>query len=62
MKSAATQAGLYHNLLMDQNYPRVQILTVEELLAGKQPHLPPRVQGAAAPRIGTRAAQGVLGV
>ena len=62
MKSAASQAGLYHNPLMDHQYPKVQILTIEELLTGKQPHLPPRVQGAGGPRIWLRAAQWVLGV
>ena len=59
MKTAATSAGLYDNPLMNRMYPRVQILTVEDLLNGKQPNLPPRVQGAAGPRIG-QVRQGAL--
>ena len=62
MKAAATSAGLYDNPLMSRKYPRVQILTVEDLLNGKQPNLPPRVQGAAGPRIGQRIRQGTLSV
>ena len=62
MKAAASQAGLYHNPVVDQQYPHVLILTVEDLLAGKQPHFPPRVQGTAGLRIGPRASRGVLGV
>ncbi|MBI2172434.1 MAG: hypothetical protein HYU30_10575 [Chloroflexi bacterium] len=42
MKAAAAQAGLYHNPLMDRHYPRIQILTVAELLAGQGLNLPPR--------------------
>ena len=59
MKTAATSAGLYDNPLMSRMYPRVQILTVVDLLNGKQPNLPPRVQGGAGPRIG-QVRQGAL--
>jgi len=54
MHTEAVSAGFYHSALWDKDYPKVQILTIEELLAGKQPLLPPSASGgfAKAPRIG----------
>ena len=40
MKTEAVSAGFYHSELWDEDYPRMQICTIEELLAGKQPKLP----------------------
>jgi len=62
MIAEARSAGLYHNGLMDRDYPRIQILTIEELLAGKQPLLPPRVVGQRAPLIGQVVPQGKMPV
>ncbi len=54
MRTEAVSAGFYHSALWDKDYPRIQILTVEELLAGKQPLRPPSASGgfAKAQRIG----------
>lgn len=40
MRREAVSAGFYHSELWNEDYPRVQICTIEELLAGKQPSLP----------------------
>jgi hypothetical protein len=41
MKQEATVAGFYHSDLADKDYPRVQILSIRELLEeGKKPLLP----------------------
>ncbi len=42
MKREATSAGFYDSPGWRNRYPRIQILTVEELLAGKGIHYPPR--------------------
>lgn len=42
MRTEAATAGLYHSEISDKDYPRVQILTVRELLEeGRKPQLPP---------------------
>jgi DNA modification methylase len=41
MRTEAVSAGFYHSALWGKDYPRIQILPVEELLAGRQPLLPP---------------------
>jgi site-specific DNA-methyltransferase (adenine-specific) len=41
MVTEAATAGFYHNDLWQKDYARVQILTVEEMLAGKRPDIPP---------------------
>jgi site-specific DNA-methyltransferase (adenine-specific) len=41
MKLEADRAGIYHSELWDQDYPKVQILSIRELLAGRHPELPP---------------------
>ena len=53
MRVEAVSAGFYHSALWEKDYPKIQILTVEELLAGKQPALPPFAAGgfAKAPRL-----------
>ena len=48
MVSDAASAGFYHSPLWQKDYPRVQILTVEELLAGAEVKLPPTPRGAEA--------------
>ena len=37
----AVSEGYYHSELWDRDYPRIQVLTIEELLRGKLPDLPP---------------------
>jgi hypothetical protein len=51
MRGEASGAGLYYSPLMDRHYPKIQILTIEQLLEGKRPELPPRVAGERAPLI-----------
>jgi len=61
MKTAALAAGLYHNPLMNTHHPRIQIITIAELLDGKSPNLPPHRPGwERGARIGQRAQQGAL--
>ncbi len=40
MREAAATAGLWHSDFWQRDYPRVQILTVEEILHGKRPDVP----------------------
>lgn len=40
MKMEADKAGLYHSDLWSKDYPRLQIVTVDELLNGRMPDLP----------------------
>jgi len=40
MRREAVSAGFYHSELWNEDYPRIQICTIEDLLAGKQPSLP----------------------
>ena len=46
MEKEAVSAGYYFSDLWQEKYPKIQILTVEELLAGVQPQIPPSAQGA----------------
>lgn len=41
MIADAKQAGMYHSSGWDQDYPKVQIIQVADLVNGKQPVLPP---------------------
>jgi len=41
MKKEALQKGFYHSDFTDRNYPRIQIVTVGELLEGKALNMPP---------------------
>ena len=44
MKVEAIDAGYYHSPIWDKDYPKVQILTIEELLHGKTVDMPPQTQ------------------
>ena len=41
MITEAVSAGFYHSELWQQKYPRIQILTIEEILDGKTVEMPP---------------------
>ena len=41
MVTEAAAAGVYHSDFWQKDYPRVQILTVEQMLRGNRPELPP---------------------
>lgn len=45
MTAEAVSAGYYHSPLWQKDYPRVQILTVEDLLNGKSIDMPPTTYG-----------------
>lgn len=42
MNTEAVSAGFYHSLGWNQDYPRIQILTIEELLRGAAVKMPPQ--------------------
>lgn len=44
MALEAATAGLYHSDLWNRDYPKLQILSIRQLLAGVKPELPPSVQ------------------
>ena len=44
MKVEAIDAGLYHSPVWNKDYPRIQIITIEELLKGKTVDMPPQEQ------------------
>jgi DNA modification methylase len=44
MNLEAATAGLYHSDLWNRDYPKLQILSIRQLLAGVKPELPPSVQ------------------
>ena len=41
MRTEAASAGFFHSHIWDKDYAKIQIRTVEELLAGKQFEIPP---------------------
>jgi len=41
MRTEAASAGYYHSPLWERDYQKIQILTIEELLAGKNVDMPP---------------------
>jgi len=41
MLDAAARAGVYEWPLTRERYPKAQVITIEELLDGKRPHMPP---------------------
>ena len=41
MKEEAVKAGFYFSPGWNQNYPKIQILTIEELLKGQSVQMPP---------------------
>ncbi len=44
MEVEAVSAGVYHSPIWDKDYPKIQILTIEELLKGKTVDMPPQTQ------------------
>jgi site-specific DNA-methyltransferase (adenine-specific) len=44
MTLEASTAGLYHSDLWNRDYPKLQILSIRELLSGRHPELPPSRQ------------------
>jgi hypothetical protein len=44
MKVEAIDAGYYHSPIWEKDYPKIQILTIEELLHGKMVDMPPQTQ------------------
>ena len=63
MVTEAASAGFHHSEFWNKDYPRVQILTVEAMLAGKRPQLPPtRSPFARAPLEREQAQQGNLSI
>jgi hypothetical protein len=44
MQTEAVSAGFYHSPGWNKDYPKIQILTVEELLHGKAADMPPQTQ------------------
>ncbi len=44
MQVEAVSAGYYHSPIWDKDYPKIQILTIEELLHGKTVDMPPLAQ------------------
>ena len=42
MKTEAISAGFYTSELWQKDYPRIQILTIEQLLDGAQIDMPPQ--------------------
>ena len=40
MKDAVFEAGYYESPVWGQKYPRIQILTIPELLSGNKPEIP----------------------
>lgn len=46
MITEAVSSGYYHSELWNKDYSRLQILTVEEILNGKRPDIPPTPRGA----------------
>ena len=47
MQTEAVEAGFHHSPLWRKDYPRIQIVTIEELLQGKAPMIPGKVSGYA---------------
>lgn len=41
MRREALEAGFYHSEVMQRDYPRIQILTIQELFRKKEPQMPP---------------------
>ncbi len=46
MHQEAVKSGYYHSELWHEDYPRVQICTIDDLLAGRRPKLPRSSAGA----------------
>ncbi|MGD0794339.1 MAG: DNA methyltransferase [Dehalococcoidales bacterium] len=48
MQAEAMEAGYYHSDIWNKDYPKIQILTIEEILQGKQVDMPPQKQTSVA--------------
>jgi site-specific DNA-methyltransferase (adenine-specific) len=46
MKVEAVSAGYYHSPIWNKDYPKIQILTIDELLHGKNVEMPPLAQAS----------------
>jgi len=46
MKTEAVSAGSYESLLWGGKYPKIQILTIEELLSGAKIEMPTATRGS----------------
>ena len=57
MRVEATEAGFYHSPVWRKNYPRMQILSIEELLEGKRIDMPPLREVNATFKRGARASR-----
>jgi len=44
MQVEAVSAGYYHSPIWNKDYPKIQILTIDELLHGKIVDMPPLAQ------------------
>jgi DNA modification methylase len=63
MRTEAAAAGFYHSEFWHKDFPRIQILTIEEVLAGRLPDLPPRQRAyAQAPLEKEKGVQAAFGV
>jgi DNA modification methylase len=51
MHSEAVQMGFYDSPLWQKKFPRIQIMTIEEILAGKQPDIPSQLPPPKATKI-----------
>jgi site-specific DNA-methyltransferase (adenine-specific) len=55
MRTEAVSAGSYHSPLWNKDYPKIQILTIEELLQGKAVDMPSATSPyAKAPKVSTK--------
>jgi site-specific DNA-methyltransferase (adenine-specific) len=61
MQTEAVSAGFYHSPGWNKDYPKIQILTIEELLHGKAVDMPPQTQTnvtfAKAPKVSKKAGE-----
>jgi site-specific DNA-methyltransferase (adenine-specific) len=48
MVSEAASAGFYHSDLWQKDYPRIQLVSVEQLLVGAEVKIPPTPKGSEA--------------
>jgi hypothetical protein len=44
MQVEAVSTGYYHSPIWNKDYPKIQILTIDELLHGKMVEMPPLAQ------------------
>lgn len=44
MKEEAIAAGYYHSPVWNKDYPKIQILTIEDIMSGKTVEMPPQAQ------------------